>query len=349
MGRVLLAIGMILAIGPACAEDVDDSGLPPLMWSGHCIDSFKEAPTGVEGRLKLECEFFRMSYIKGRTIMRFSTDHGELTFVSETTFVKPGVLSGPAGAGKDDKDLIIDHAFAMITQEEEARREEAVKGTDKNPMPYLVARGRCQLRYTYSKGKSYLPAMINCYVPVVMGDEEYENGLISSYDMHFKAEKPLHEQSTAANAGDHSRPGGDEEHHKVCDVNPQCANQCSSVGQPKSIERIACLNACPGNCSHQEMLDAEPTFGMTWTITNSTGQNLSGGMHSRDRGTKWAGYKIAVGHTLHVTIQCQADENICYGFDSSTLRWGVGVDGTRSCTNCCWKCGRAQPRDNLVP
>ena len=183
---------MLLVIGPACAEKPGDSDFPPLVWEGHCVNSFKQGPTGDDQKIKLECGIFRMSYVNGRTIMRYSTDHGEVTFVSESFFKKPRAQS--PGAGPKDHDLIIDHAFAMVTQEEEKRREEEVKGTDKIPMRYLVARGTCELRYSYLKGKPYLPAMINCYVPVIMGDKEYDKGVISGYDMHFKAEKPLHSQ-----------------------------------------------------------------------------------------------------------------------------------------------------------
>ena len=44
---------------------------------------------------------------------------------------------------------------------------------------------------------------------------------------------------------------------------------------------------------------------------------------------------------LSVTIACQPGALICYGAGDSEglLSWGVGLDGTRSCSDCCSPCG----------
>ena len=38
---------------------------------------------------------------------------------------------------------------------------------------------------------------------------------------------------------------------------------------------------------------------------------------------------------------CEPGEKICYGgsYKDASFKWGVGLDGTRSCANCCITCG----------
>ena len=88
-------------------------------------------------------------------------------------------------------ELTIDHAFALVTDEQIAEREAA----GKESLKYLVARGYCIFRPAMARGHQlYLPIAVSCYVPVVMGDKEYEGGLISSYSFTFEAVKAEHMQ-----------------------------------------------------------------------------------------------------------------------------------------------------------
>jgi len=45
-------------------------------------------------------------------------------------------------------------------------------------------------------------------------------------------------------------------------------------------------------------------------------------------------------HTL-TAGNCQRGEKICYGgsYKDKSSHWGVGLDGTRQCANCCITCG----------
>lgn len=163
--------------------------------------------------------------------------------------------------------------------------------------------------------------------------------------------------ATPVMARDHARPGANVPpggFSAGCNINPVCQDACINVGQPFSFARAACVNACWSGCNKDDIDSLEsndPSFDMSWTITNSTGQSLEGAIHSQDRHWHWEGYKIANGKTANFSISCHADENVCYGFDnpSGDRYWGTAKDDSHSCTICCWKCGRASPRENLVP
>jgi hypothetical protein len=88
---------------------------------------------------------------------------------------------------------------------------------------------------------------------------------------------------------------------------------------------------------------------MNWSITNSTGYNLSLGFYSRSRNSVWVGFKLNNNLVQSYAIKCQSGENICYGLIASNgTYWGVGSN-KYSCTNCCWVCGEADPSVNLTP
>jgi hypothetical protein len=183
-GPVCLATVAIFGICSAAARDLTDKDFPKLAWSGKCTDSWKQpaAPgADVQSKLPLECEAITLTVNKGHSVLRFVTDHGDLAFISDT-----GLLdSKRMDARKNDMELTIDHAFALVTDEQIAEREAA----GKQSMKYLVARGYCIFRPTAAHGHHlYLPT-VSCFVPVVMGDEEYEGGLISSYSFTFQSVK----------------------------------------------------------------------------------------------------------------------------------------------------------------
>jgi hypothetical protein len=186
MKRYLLIIGMLLITSLAYAQE----DLPPLGWTGHCVDSYKV--TAVDKQLPLTCVAVRLNFISGNIILRFVTDKGEAVFMSHAKFLKASAANFNGPIGKADKDIKIDHAFALATQAELEKREEENKGTDKKSMPFLEAEGMCGFRYTYVKGKAYLPAIFYCHVPVVRGDAEYEHGMVSGYVFRFMAEAQMH-------------------------------------------------------------------------------------------------------------------------------------------------------------
>ena len=189
-GPICLAALAIFSIGSVDARVPTDKDFPPLAWSGKCIDSWKQpaAPDAdVQSKLPLDCDAITLTVAKGHFVLRFVTDHGNVAFVSDTGLLE----SKRIDAKKGDKEFTIDHAFALVTDEQIAEREAA----GKESMKYLVARGYCIFRPTTARGQHfYLPMTVSCYVPVVMGDNEYEGGLISSYSFTFEAMKAEHKQ-----------------------------------------------------------------------------------------------------------------------------------------------------------
>lgn len=183
---VCLALIAIFGIGFVQAKGLTDKDFPKLAWTGKCTDSWKQpsAPgADVLSKLPLECEAITLTVAKGHSVLRIVTNHGNVAFVSDTGLADSKRLD----AKKNDMELTIDHAFALVTDEQIAEREAA----GKQSMKYLVARGYCTFKPTMVRAhKLYLP-IVSCYVPVVMGDNEYEGGLISSYSFTFESVKAV--------------------------------------------------------------------------------------------------------------------------------------------------------------
>ncbi|MGD0419799.1 MAG: hypothetical protein ABSA68_09535 [Xanthobacteraceae bacterium] len=89
---------------------------------------------------------------------------------------------------------------------------------------------------------------------------------------------------------------------------------------------------------------------MTWSVTNSTGHDLSLSFYSQNSADEWTGFTIKNNSTQGYKLTCQSGEQICYGLTASNERyWGVGSDAQHLCTDCCWICGEADPLVNLAP
>jgi hypothetical protein len=69
------------------------------------------------------------------------------------------------------------------------------------------------------------------------------------------------------------------------------------------------------------------------------------GFYSQERNLVWTGghdaYRIDDYETHAYKLRCSSGEKICYGAQASggSTSWGVGLDGRRSCKNCCAFCG----------
>ena len=63
-----------------------------------------------------------------------------------------------------------------------------------------------------------------------------------------------------------------------------------------------------------------------------------------DRGLEWPGgdlvYLVAPGATMTQALSCVPGETICLGADqpATGLFWGVDIDNSARCTDCCFLC-----------
>lgn len=89
---------------------------------------------------------------------------------------------------------------------------------------------------------------------------------------------------------------------------------------------------------------------MSWLITDdcNDGENIYWKLYSDDRDWTWpSGEDVYVTRGYQwdsvETIVCDDGELICYGAETdSGLTWGVGLDFTATCDDCCFVCGSYQ-------
>ena len=96
---------------------------------------------------------------------------------------------------------------------------------------------------------------------------------------------------------------------------------------------------------------------VTFVMNNHHPNAVEVQLYSDSRDYVWPSndevYLLDDGETKTMTIECEADEQICYGAwisgDQSTY-WGVGPGKTQKCDNCCYTCqGGNTEQINLVP
>lgn len=96
---------------------------------------------------------------------------------------------------------------------------------------------------------------------------------------------------------------------------------------------------------------------MTWSLSDgcSDGRGLHVRLFDKTNNLLWPNqsqvYVAQTGGSVDVTISCRTGARICYGAEtnpSSTSYWGVGIDGTRGCDNCCVTCSATTVSRSLV-
>ncbi len=95
---------------------------------------------------------------------------------------------------------------------------------------------------------------------------------------------------------------------------------------------------------------------MTVVIANSHTYAVQLEMYSQDRDHAWPGgneaYILDDGETKNITLECEDQENICYGAwvsGDATTYWGVGPNNDQECSDCCYVCdGGSTESINLV-
>ncbi len=115
---------------------------------------------------------------------------------------------------------------------------------------------------------------------------------------------------------------------KVCDGTPDCANQADEL---------------PQTCAQQVV--------QQWTVVDDCddGVDVQWRLYSRDRDWAWPVADTvfvtdAPGIPSHEEVECLQGETICFGADAQGRTWGVGIDGTDQCDDCCFLC-RVDPVD----
>ncbi len=98
---------------------------------------------------------------------------------------------------------------------------------------------------------------------------------------------------------------------------------------------------------------------MVWTVTSEYPYQVQIEFFSQSRDIAWPGgsqaYSLKDSDAHTFSLNCQPGEKICYGawptggdtHGKYTSFWGVGLNGTEGCTNCCGICGRDNPNKTL--
>lgn len=109
---------------------------------------------------------------------------------------------------------------------------------------------------------------------------------------------------------------------QLCDGVPDCPNLADESDE---------------TCAQQEI--------QQWTLTDSCADGLDTEWRLRSAERDWAwpangmGF-VTDGHGLrsHEQIDCLRGERICFGATAGDRSWGIGLDGTGQCEDCCYRC-----------
>lgn len=102
---------------------------------------------------------------------------------------------------------------------------------------------------------------------------------------------------------------------------------------------------CP-NHADESLQTCNPPRTQQWTMTDDCvdGQDMEWRLYSRDRDWAWPSANdtfvtSGLGIPSHEEIECLGREWICYGAAADGLEWGIGLDASRTCDDCCFRCG----------
>lgn len=109
---------------------------------------------------------------------------------------------------------------------------------------------------------------------------------------------------------------------QLCDGVPDCPNQADEAPQTCAQEAI-----------------------QQWTLVDDCddGLDVRWRLWSLDRDWAWPGPETTfvsegMGRPNHEEVECLQGEQICWGAQAGARIWGVGVDGTGACDDCCYRC-----------
>jgi hypothetical protein len=85
---------------------------------------------------------------------------------------------------------------------------------------------------------------------------------------------------------------------------------------------------------------------LKWTIRSDYPHIVSLEFYSQDYSRAWPGdgqvYILDDYEAREYNLSCETGETICYGAwvrGDSNKYWGVGLDNSQSCNDCCYTCG----------
>jgi hypothetical protein len=150
-------------------------------------------------------------------------------------------------------------------------------------------------------------------------------------------------ETQATCCGDCGCPSGESCQSGACQPNAVCGDGVCGAGetQDNCCADCGCLvgYSCRGSCVYVG------TSTMTWSITDSCNDGLTIDMRLFDINARlvWpappSDYVLAPSQSYSQNITCNTGNKICLGARQGTKYWGVDIDDSKSCTDCCWFCG----------
>jgi hypothetical protein len=144
----------------------------------------------------------------------------------------------------------------------------------------------------------------------------------------------------------------------VCEPEPVCGNGVCEPGESQAscCEDCGCQGsgwACQtsgGGCTF------EGTSTFSWTFTNQCldGENIQFKVFDQNAKLVWPTppnvYLSSPGATNTDAFLCTIGNKICFGGDQPqhNLSWGIGINGTQACSNCCYVCANASGSTNFT-
>ncbi len=128
------------------------------------------------------------------------------------------------------------------------------------------------------------------------------------------------------------------DHVAVCGANAGC------MAESRLCDGLA---DCP-NSADENVAVCQPPLFQEWLLTDGCDDTLAieWRLLAQDRDWAWPGADEVFrtpGFNVdtYQTIQCFADEVICFAGASGSLTWGLGLDNSGDCEDCCFYCGAA--------
>jgi hypothetical protein len=150
-------------------------------------------------------------------------------------------------------------------------------------------------------------------------------------------------ESQASCCDDCGCPSGESCKSGSCQVDEVCGNGVCGTGetQDNCCADCGCLvgYSCRGTCQYVG------TSQMTWSMTDECNDGLPIDMRLFDVNAKlvWPAppqyYILSPGQSYNDVITCNTGNKICIGMRQGSSYWGVDLDDSKSCTDCCAFCG----------
>lgn len=112
------------------------------------------------------------------------------------------------------------------------------------------------------------------------------------------------------------------------------------------------LHACAGSPTSPE---TAKTVRMTLAYENACSGPIDLKFFDRTNGTVWpdqtSSYEVASQQRRSFNLDCKAQSQVCYGANeraNTSHYWGVGLDNTQTCSDCCVPCSETIPPAKIL-